>query len=180
MKRFPNKQEMINSTLTVLTIVNFWAMIVFFYNFPGLIKQITLGDLGAVLGYVLLSALIESLVISLILITLSFLLPAKLLRANFSVRTLVLLLLAVIYIIPFHVYIPRISILMFDAGVSIFIIIWSFLFLVELVLFHKIIPTYPNFTSAAKKIIERFSVLGTIYLFLDLIAGCYVVIANWS
>ncbi|MEN8240967.1 MAG: hypothetical protein ABFS17_03510 [Chloroflexota bacterium] len=180
MKRFPEKQEIIKSFLVILTVINSWAVIVFLYNFPGLIKQITISDLISVLAYVLLSALIESVIISLALLGLGFLLPAKFLRTDYAVRTLLLLILSVIYIIPFHIYIPRLSTLMFEAVVSIFIAMWSVLLIVELVLFHKIIPRYPKFKAGAVKIIDRITVLGAIYFFLDLSSLIYVTITNWS
>lgn len=179
MKRFPEKQEILNSFLVLLTAVNSWAVIIFLYNFPGLINQMTINTTISVLAYVLLSALFESMIISLGLFTLSFLLPKKFLNTDFSVRSFLLVVLAVIYIIPFHIYIPRLSTLKFEAVVSIFISFWSGLFIVELVLFHKIIPKYPNFKAGAVKIIDRIAVLGAVYLFLDLLSLLYVLIFNW-
>jgi preprotein translocase subunit SecE len=180
MKRFPKKQEIIKSFLTVLTVVNFWAMIVYLYNFPGLVKQLMISNLLAVLGYVLFSALVESLIICLVLLILSILLPAKILRTDFAERTLVLLLLTAIYIYPFHVTVPPISTLILETVIVVFIALWSGLYITELVLFHLAIAKHPKFTAKLRMVVDKVTVLGAIYLFLDLIASGFVIIINWS
>lgn len=180
MKRFPKKQEIINAFLSTVTVINFWAVIVYLYNFPGLIKQLTVTELLAVLGYILNNALIESTVIIILLLLLAALLPARFLRINFAVRSAVAVILSTMYIIPFHINIPKFSLLVFDSGVLIFISLWTVLLIAELVLFHLSINRYPKFSQAISKIIERVVVLGAIYLGLDLIALVYVVSANWS
>jgi hypothetical protein len=180
MKRLPAKQDLTSAFLTIITIVNFWALIVFLYNFPGLIKQLPIKDIFSVLAYVLFSALVESSMIFIGLVLLSAILPARFLRENFRVRAALLLLLSTIYIIPFQVNIPRLSTLMLEAEVSIFIAMWTVLYAAELILFHLIIPRYPNFTARVSAIIDRVIVLGAVYLFLDLIGSGLVVLANWS
>ena len=180
MNRFPEKQEVINTALLVFTLVNFWSLIVFLYNFPGLIKQLALVEIFSVLGYILFSAFFESLVIFVILVGLSFLLPAKLLRSGFSVKSAIVLFLSTLYIIPFHVNIPRFSTLKFEAGVSMFIALWTALFIIVLVLLHLIVPKYPNFTTKTRNFIDRLTVLGAIYLIFDLIAVVFVISASWN
>jgi hypothetical protein len=180
MKRLPDKQEIINSFLTILTVVNFWAVLIYLYNFPGLIKRLTITDSLSVLSYVLFSALFESLAILLVLVFLSVLLPAKLLRTNFSPRIALILLLSVIYIIPFHINIPKLSYLNFEPGITLFIAFWTLLYIIELVIFHQIINKYPHITSRIATIVERVTMLGAIYLFIDLVSLGFVIIANWS
>jgi hypothetical protein len=180
MERLPEKKDFINSFLTILTVVNFWALIVFLYNFPGLIKQITIFDLLSVLSYVLISALFESLVITLILLILGTLLPAKLLRSDFSIRTAIFIFLTTLFIIPFHTFIPRFSNLIFDWKISAFIAGWILIYIIELILFHLVIPKYPNLTSKLRNFIDNITVLGTIYLFLDLVAMVVLILNNWS
>jgi hypothetical protein len=180
MERLPEKKDFINSFLTILTVVNFWALIVFLYNFPGLIKQITIFDLLSVLSYVLISALFESLVITLILLILGTLLPAKLLRSDFSIRTAIFIFLTTLFIIPFHTFIPRFSKLIFDWKISAFIAGWILIYIIELILFHLVLPKYPNLTSKLRNFIDNITVLGTIYLFLDLVAMVVLILNNWS
>lgn len=180
MKSLPDKQEILNAFLAILFVVNFWALIVFFYNFPGLIKQLTIFEILSVLSYVLLSALFESLSITLILVFLGALLPAKLLRSDFSIRITIFIFLTTIYIIPFHTFIPRFSNLVFDTTVSIFIAIWTLLYLIELILFHLVLPKYPNFTARFRGFINRIAVLGVFYLSLDIIGLGIVIFLNWS
>lgn len=180
MNRLPDKQEIINSFLTILTVVNFWAIIAYLYNFPGLVTRLTITDWLSVLSYVLSSALFESIVILLVLVFLSIVLPAKLLRTNFPARIALIMLISVIYIIPFHLNIPKLSYLNFEAGITLFIAFWTLLYISELVIFNLIINKYPRITSRITAIGERVTVLGAIYLFIDLVSLGFVIIVNWS
>lgn len=180
MKRLPERQEIIRSFLTTLTVVNFWGLIVFFYNYPGLIKHLAFTEVLSILGYVLFSALIESLVVTGFILILSMLLPGSLLRSDFSVRTALLVFLTTIYIVPFHLILPRISALMFDVSVIAFLLLWTLLYVVELVLFHKIIPRYPIFTARVRGFIDRVVVLGAIYLVFNVVSLGFVIAANWK
>lgn len=180
MKRLPDKQEILRSFLIILTVVNFWSLTVFLYYFPGLVKQLTIFDLFSVLSYVLLTGMVESLAITLFLVILSILLPEKLLRSDFSVRTAVIIFLAVIYIIPFHTIIPRFDRLIFEIQIIIIIAVWTLFYITELILFHFAILRHPNFTAKIEGFIDRLGVLGAIYLILDLIAVGVVIANNWS
>ena len=180
MKRFPEKTALISSALTTLAIVNSWAVVVYLHNFPGLIKQLSVLEVLIILAYVLFSALVESLVIFIILTALSALLPPRMLRSAFSVRSGIFLQLFTLYIVPFHTYIPRITTLIFEPTVTIFIAAWTVIFIVEILLFHMIVQRYPKFNQKAEAVFDRVSVLGTIYLVLDLISSGIVLIANWK
>jgi hypothetical protein len=180
MKRFPGKQEVINASLTILALIHTWALIIFLFKFPGLIKHLTYAEVFSVFSYVIVSAFFESFVSCVGLLLLAFLLPEALLRNKFAVRSSIIMLLSEIYIIPLHVYLPRLSTLIFETGVITFITLWTLLFIVELVLFSMIVSKYPGFTAKAQDIVERITVLGALYLILDVVAVLAVIFTNWS
>lgn len=179
MNRLPTRSEIQKSFFVTSAIINFWAFIIFFYNFPGLTKQLKGEEILAMLAYILASSLFESIIISAGFILLSVLFPVNILRKSFSIRTTIILLMTVIYIIPFHTVFPRLSVWALSKQSIIAISIWALILLVAILLFQIIISKNDVFTNKVASFVERISILGTIYVFLDTISLAYVIAAHW-
>lgn len=63
-----------------------WSIYQFLWTFPSWLKFLTLGEIGAILAYIIVTNLIDSLLVLASLIFVSIVLPTKWLRDNFIVR----------------------------------------------------------------------------------------------
>ena len=91
--RFPHRSEII-AVLSVAVFVCFsWSLIGFFHKLSSFLLYFTLAEIGAVFAYMMAFAMLESLVVTGILVLLSAILPSGWLREGFAYKGFVVLLI---------------------------------------------------------------------------------------
>jgi hypothetical protein len=71
----------------IASIVYGWTTVVWFWQLPSWLLSLALGEIVSIFAYVMLSALAESLTLLVFLLVLAWLLPAKLYRDKFLVKS---------------------------------------------------------------------------------------------
>ena len=82
-ERFPNKREAWLVFSVCVFAIHVWSTIVFLYNFPSLILKANIWQIISVLGFALVFAFLESLLLFGFLVLLAAVLPQKLFRERF-------------------------------------------------------------------------------------------------
>lgn len=84
--RLPGRVQILPAFSTVVFIVFTWTLFRMFYQLPSWLAYLSLGKILALAAYVLSFALLESLVITALLLALAALLPERYLRRDFAVQ----------------------------------------------------------------------------------------------
>lgn len=166
---FPTKQEGISFFLSVSAFINSWAFMVFIYWFPGLVNQLTFFEITNVLTTILAYCIIEVTGISIFFILIAWILPNHWIQKNFHVRGFALFITIILFFLPFYVQYSSLDLVFKNiTASSSFILFWTiFLILLLFFIFNNTKPEKKLF-AVAKNFINRISVLGILYLFIDL------------
>jgi hypothetical protein len=173
--RYPAKTEIKKVFLIYCSIINFWTIIIFFYNLPGLIKQLKISEIFGVFSYILMYALLESISITVGLVLLSILLPSKFLRNELATRGTLYLIIGIIIIIPFHLHYPRLSNWEFSDQNIVILSFWGLLYLLLIFMVHLVLKRSVNTLTKIEAGVSKLTALGVIYLIFDLISLLYVI-----
>ncbi len=82
--RIPNRNEIWNVFLAVLAPVCLWALLIFSRELPSYLLRMSIWEIIGVLAYIMVIALMDSLLLLFGLLTLALLLPQRVLRVSFS------------------------------------------------------------------------------------------------
>lgn len=86
-KRFPALQEVIPVYSVIATILYLWTLVVWIWQVPSWLLFLTLGQLFSILAYEMVNCLVESLIFLAFVIALTAILPARLIKNDFVVRS---------------------------------------------------------------------------------------------
>jgi hypothetical protein len=84
--RLPARTEMLLVLSTAAFLVFTWSMRALFFNFPAFLLSYTLGEILVIAAYMLASALLETLLVTLVPIVVAAIFPRKLFREGFSYK----------------------------------------------------------------------------------------------
>jgi len=173
-KRLPARNEIYTVLGVVVFVVHTWSVRGFLHELPSFILYFTPGQILGVFAYMMGFALLESLSVTIGLILLSLLLPAKWFREGFIFKSFVTVILgagAMLWlentIMSFNNNFPPMSLLLIAAGITLGA--WILL----LVTFHLIKPLQKSLLFAA----DRLGVFAYLYIPLGVI-GLVVVLAR--
>ncbi len=95
-KRIPESNEMLIALGMALFVVHSWSLRMFFFRVPSFLLYMGVGQILAVLAYMMAFALLESLFVTLILILVSAILPLKWLRDGLGYKSFIIILVAAV------------------------------------------------------------------------------------
>lgn len=98
-KRFPSLTDIYAVFSVAVFLIYSWSLWGFFYRVPSFMLLLPFGEIMAVLAYMLAVALIESVVVTIGLAVLGFVLPRALLREGFSYKGFLVLLVSAVAVI---------------------------------------------------------------------------------
>jgi hypothetical protein len=84
--RLPARTEMLLVLSTAAFLVFTWSMRALFFNFPAFLLSYTLGEILVIAAYMLASALLETLLVTFVLIAAALILPGRLFKEGFSYK----------------------------------------------------------------------------------------------
>ena len=177
--RLPSRQDIFLVIAVTAVPIYLWALLNFLREVPGYILRADLSFIMAVLSYTLASCLIESMVITGIVIVLAMILPRKFLLDWFVPQAMILVLIPAFWVIPIH-YQNRISTgLQLPTPVYIALVfLWLITFIISLVDLSIIIRRYTKVASGFRDFADRLTVLATVFIIIGVISLGNILIRN--
>lgn len=90
--RLPARTEMLLALSTAAFLVFTWSMRALFFNFPAFLLSYTAGEILVIAAYMLAFALLETLLVTAVLIAVAAVLPGRLFKEGFSYKASFLLI----------------------------------------------------------------------------------------
>jgi hypothetical protein len=169
-RRLPPKSETIHLFLGCVFLIHIWSILMFLRKVPAYLGRMDLETMLGVFAYTQIYALIESVMILFILVSVGILLPKRYFRDNFLSLGLIYFLVTFIWMMPIHYSIRARFIYIFPLSQDIQLV----LALVWVLLYFYIIYTVPvlirrnkGLGRGIKAFINRTSVLSVMYLLVD-------------
>jgi hypothetical protein len=162
-QRLPARNEILLALSMAAFLIFTWSLRALFFNFPGFMLTYTPGDMLVIAAYMLAFALLETLLVMLLLLTLAVLLPGILLKDGFSYKASFLLIAFAIISIHMQYVMtnqPRINFLALELGRALFLFLVPVLFVHFVGIIRKIVMD----------ILDRLIIFSYIYLPLGVIS----------
>ena len=174
--RLPTKTDTWMLFLFCVFPLHLRAYLAFFYALPSYLLQMDIWDITGVLSYVLLFALIESVLFLAYILFINIALPKRLFRQHFLAQGVLFMAASFIWIIPLHYQqsiVDRLSynMTMYYSLVS----IWLISFLLFIVGFSILLRRNDKLERAIIALGEKTAPLSMIYLALDMLALLVVI-----
>ncbi|MGZ6316444.1 MAG: hypothetical protein ACXWNQ_04225 [Anaerolineales bacterium] len=179
--RLPERNELREVFNVVLFLVFGWSIRGFLFKMPALTLYFGLKNNLAVLCYMLAFALVETLIVTSVLVLISMLLPARVLRRGFAYKGFLTILVASVALILFQGYsqvnflkdmladnyssVPPLVMGVVGAAAVLVVLLWIF-------------QRWPRFQKYLLTLVEQFGVFTYIYVPLGLIGLMVVIIRN--
>lgn len=177
--RLPSRHDSFLVLAVTTAPIYLWALLNFLREVPGYILRADLGFIVAVLSYVLASCLVESLVVTGIVVLLAIILPRRFLLDCFVPQAMILVLIPAIWAIPIH-YKTRI-VNGLDLSVPIYfalVALWLITFIVSLVDLSIIIRRYPKAEAGLRDVADRLTVLAWVFVVTGFVSLGNVLVRN--
>ena len=170
--RFPSFTDIYAVFSVSVFLIYSWSLWGFFYRIPSLMLYLPLGEIMAVLAYMLAVALIESIVVTIGLVVLGFVLPGVLLREGFVYKGFLVLLVSAVAVILLQTVV-RISLI--QIGDFYRTAAWSFAVL--LILFFGMQKS-ARLKRGVMLIVDQLEIFTYLYVPLGVISFLVVIIRN--
>jgi len=166
--KLPTRRELFLQFGACVLITHLYTFVVLLFSTPPLFLRMKIGEIVGVIAYVLSVALIESIGLFVVLLLLCIILPYEFFRARFlSQGSLLALILAVwsIGVKPQGQIISN----------------WYFKFFIPILIFSIFMTIYSHkLREIIENILDKISVLSTIYVLVDLLCILIVIARNLS
>jgi hypothetical protein len=163
--RLPSKQAIFYALVACVFIVQVWSIIAVLRAIPSWILYMNIGELIGTFAYTQAFALVESLLVLTGLLVLAFILPGKLFKDRFVAQGSLVVFLAAIWAIVSHIYGQNLGI-----WSSRRFLMWSALLVLLAVVASGFVYRFKGLQRLLEAIVERLSVLSTIYMVVDIIS----------
>jgi hypothetical protein len=170
--RLPPRQDLLLVFSGCAFLIHIWAIINMFYIIPAWVLRMNLAQLSGAIAYILVFALLESLLIWGLLALLAVLLPQSLLRQNFVAQGMMLALLTAIFSIMVHF---NYEFLVANRG---YLLALTIIYLPCAAVCHFLAGRYRKIDAALRGILDRLTVLTGLYIFFDLVSLMIVIMRN--
>jgi len=158
---------------TCAVLVNSWALFNLAVTIPSWILQLTVWEILGGISYVLTFALIESLVIFTIILLINFLLPKKYFSDKFFLNSTLLALILLVVAILLQNYFEEI--ITWNPGVILRVSLFAVLIIV---IIFVLVNRVKKLNARVYAFVDRALVLGTIYIFIDILGLINVITRN--
>jgi len=170
--RLPGTEDLRLVFVGTVFLIHVWAIINMFDALPAWILRMRAFDLIGVVSYVLVFALLESLVATGALILLAVILPGKLLREKFLAQGTSLLLVAGLWSIVVHFYYGDM------VANRQYLFLWGAGFLVTTWFVYWLAGRIGKIDTILRTVLQRLEFLSFVYLLIDSLAIIVIIIRN--
>lgn len=177
--RLPSRQDIFLVFAVTTVPIYLWALLNFLREVPGYILRADLSFILAVLSYTLASCLIESLIVTGIVVLLAMILPRRFLLDRFVPQASILVLVPAFWAIPVHYQTRIVTGLTLPVPVYIALVaIWLITFIVALIDFSIIFRRYPKVEVGMRDVADRLTVLASVFVVLGMISLGNILVRN--
>lgn len=182
--RLPSRRDIFLVYAVTTTTIHLWALLNFLREVPGYILRAQLGFILAVLSYTLASCLIESLIVTSLVVLLATITPRRFLLDRFVPQASILVLVPAFWIIPVHYQAIIIHGLLTNLATTAFpayialVAMWLITFIVALIDFSIIFRRYPKVDAGIRDVADRLTVLTSVFILLGVISLGNMLVRN--
>jgi hypothetical protein len=168
-----NRREIFLGFIAIAFPIQVWAIINILREVPAWILRLSFWDMWGVISYTLAYALIESVIICILFVTIGVVLPKKYFRENFIAYTAIFSIFLSLIFIAVQTYANQLkSMGMVALGIMGFVLI-SIMLGSYLLIYHK-----PKAATTITSIVDRLVVLSILYLTIDFLAIITIIFRN--
>jgi hypothetical protein len=172
-RQFPSRGELFYTFAVGVFFVHLWTFYNVFHEVPAWVIRMSLWDVIGVVSYVLLFALVDSLLLAGGLTAVAVVLPNRWFKDNFVAQGSVAALLISAFAVFFHLQGDALDIWSFKR-----LLFWGGIAALSVVLVSFIVNRIPRASVFIRGAVERIVVVSAIYLFLDIFSVLVVVARN--
>jgi hypothetical protein len=172
-RKFPTRAELFYTFATGVFFVHLWTFYNVLHEVPAWVIRMSLWEVIGVISYVLLFALIDSLLLALGLTAVAVVLPKRWFRDNFIAQGSVAALLISAFAVFFHLWGDAFDIWSFKR-----LLFWGGIAGLTVVLVSFAVNRIPKASGVIRAATERIAVVSALYLFLDLSSVVIVLVRN--
>ncbi len=169
LRNLPTRAEWRLLYATTAIPVHLWALLLFFYSLPSYLMRMNIWTMLGILAYVLALALLESILVSALLALIALVLPYRFFKQYCVPQGVLTILLLTAWLIPAHFALvsttgtwlsPSLDALLPSA--------WLISLAGGLISGSLLLRRRPGLARSLTSLAERFTLLSTVYLVLDL------------
>lgn len=172
-RKFPARAELFYTFATGVFFIHLWTFYNVFHEVPAWVIRMSLWEVIGVISYVLLFALIDSLLLAAGLTAVAVVLPNGWFRDHFMAQGSVAALLISAFAVFFHLWGDALDIWSFKR-----LLFWGGIAGLTVVLLSFAVNRIPKVSGYIRGAVERIAVVSAIYLFLDFSSVVIVLVRN--
>lgn len=166
--RFPDKHTAFKTFVAVAFPVHIWAVVVTLQRFPSYLLYLKISEILGIVAYTLSSALLESIIITILLIIIGAGLPQRIFKEKIAPQAA--LLTPVVLVVAD-------SVQRLGSTLQEWIAIWV-LGMIPILMIVSLVSKFQKLSEWLTKYIDRITILSLVYVFGDLLAVVIVICRN--
>jgi hypothetical protein len=166
--RFPNKHTTFKTFIAVAFPVHIWAIVATLHRFPSYLLYLKISEILGIVAYTLSFALLESIIITILLIVIGAGLPQRIFKEKIVPQAALLTPVALVV---------ADSVQSLGSTFQVWIAIWAFGMIPILIIVY-LVGKSQMVSEWLTKYIDRITVLSLVYVFGDLLAVVIVICRN--
>jgi len=171
LRNLPTRAEWRLLYATTAIPVHLWAVLLFFYSLPAYLVRMNIWTMLGILAYVLALALLESLLVTAVLAVIALILPHRFFKQYFIPQGVLIILLSTLWLIPVHFALINTAQVWLSPSIDALLpTVWLISLVGALLGFSVLLRRRPGVARFLTDLAERFTILSTVYLGLDLFA----------
>lgn len=172
-RRLPRRDEVLYTFGAGAFFVHLWTFYNIFNEVPAWVIRMNLWEVISVVSYVLVFALIDSLMLIGGLILLAALLPSNWFKDHFIAQGSISAFLIASFAAFFHLWGDVLNIWSFKR-----LLFWGGIVALTVTLVSFIVNQFPRISSAIQQVVERLAIVSAIYFIFDIISVIIVLTRN--
>lgn len=172
-RRFPDRGALFYTFATGVFFVHLWTFYNVFHEVPAWVIRMSLWEVAGVVSYVLLFALVDSLLLAGGLTAIAVVLPRRWFRDNFVAQGSIAALLISAFAVFFHLRGDALDIWSFKR-----LLFWGGIAALTVVLVSFAVNRIPKVSGLIRIAAERIAVVSAIYIFFDILSVLVVLARN--
>lgn len=172
--RLPDRQSVLQLFYACILVVEAWALFNLLREIPALRYRETGWDMIGIIAIVQLMALVESVIVTMVLICAAALLPARLFRQHFLAQATLILVVSAVWAIAIHT--SQQAMTTWTKGQF---GLWGGLYLLALAVIPLLLHRFAKLETAIQKLVQNGALLAQVYLSLSLLASFIVLLRRF-
>jgi hypothetical protein len=179
-QRMPSKEKAGELFMVSVFFVHIWAILAYLYRIPIFANRTTVIDIIGIFAYVMVIALVDSILLFSVLTFINFMLPDQIFNDNFVGFGTIYLFGFVIWVIPVHLkeFVKEL-VHWNDTLYYIAFTLWFFYCITLIIVLALLLIRNKRFKNAIQSFSNRITVLSFFYLGIDLVCMIILIYRNF-